>query len=435
MTMKTVSELAILGGNKINSKNPMQWCNSINEEEKQAVLDVLDTGILSGFQASANEMFWGGNKVQELEKAFKTHYKTEYAISVNSATSALHCAMMSLGLEIGDEVITSPYTMSATSTSILMVGGIPVFADIEEETYCLDPKSVEYNITENTKAICAVNILGHPANLIDLKKIAEKYKLILIEDNSQAPDALHHNSYTGTIGDLGIFSFNRHKVMQSGEGGMLITKNKSFYEKAALFRNHGESVVDSFRIQDISNTAGLNLRMTEIEAAIALEQFKKLQYLTNERIILANRLTDNLKHIKGISAPITLPNNKHVYYMYGMQYDEEEIGVPRKLFVEAMTAEGLSVRDGYIKPTYLEPMYQKQIFLGKKGFPFTYKKRKGQLNYKKGLCPIVEKNEKSTMLLTAIMQPPQTLHDIDLWTEGVMKVINNKDKLIKAMLK
>ena len=143
----------------------------------------------------------------------------------------------------------------------------------------------------------------------------------------------------------------------------------------------------------------------------------------------------NLENIKGITAPITLPNNEHVYYMYGMQYDEEEIGIPRKLFVEAMTAEGLSVRDGYIKPTYMEPLYQKQIFLGKKGFPFTYKKRKSKLSYDKGLCPIVENNEKNTMLLTAIMQPPQTVNDMDLWTEGVIKVIKNKDKLIKAMKK
>jgi len=435
MKVKMFSELAILGGNKINDKEPMQWCNSIDNREKQAVLEVLESGVLSGFQASANEMFWGGNKVQDLEKAFKNYYNIEYAIAVNSATSALHCAMMSLGLDIGDEVITSPYTMSATSTAILMVGGIPIFADVDEKTYCLNPKSVEDNITENTKAICAVNILGHPAQLSDLKKLAEKHKLILIEDNSQSPNAIHYNSYTGTIGDLGIFSFNRHKVMQSGEGGMLISKNKKLYEKAALFRNHGESVVGSFGIKDISNTAGLNLRMTEIEAAIALEQFKKLEYLTNERTLLANRLTQNLEHIEGISAPITLPNNKHVYYMYGMQYNEEEIGISRKLFVDAMTAEGLSVRDGYIKPTYLEPMYQRQIFLGKKGFPFTHKKRNGKLNYNQGLCPIVERNQNSTMLLTAVMQPPQTLNDMDLWTEGVIKIIKNKDKLVKAMSK
>ena len=147
-------------------------------------------------------MFYGGEKVKELEEAFKKHYKVDYAIAVNSATSALHCAMMSLGLDIGEEVITSPYTI-INFTSILMVGGIPIFADnIKKLTD--DPVSVEKNITEHTKAICAVNILGH--TLFELKKIAEKYNLILIEDNSQAPDALHHNAYTGTIGDMGFLA-------------------------------------------------------------------------------------------------------------------------------------------------------------------------------------------------------------------------------------
>ena len=427
------SELAILGGKKINDKEPMQWCNSIKEEEKKAVLDVLDSGVLSGFQASANDMFWGGEKVKELENAFKQHYEIDYALAVNSATSALHCAMMALGLEIGEEVITSPYTMSATSTSILMVGGIPIFADIDENTYCLDPHSVEKNITEHTKAICAVNILGHPAPLLELKKIADKYNLILIEDNSQAPDAIHYGSYTGTVGDIGVFSFNRHKVMQSGEGGVMISKNENLFQKASLFRNHGEAVVDSFNITDITNTAGLNLRMTEIEAAIALEQFKKLETLTSLRISLADRLTQNLSEIEGIYSPITMPNNKHVYYMYGMKYVEEEIGLPRNLFVKAMEAEGLSVRDGYLKPTYLEPMYQNKIFLGKNGFPFSHKRRSENLSYKKGLCPITESIQNNTMLLTAIMQPPQGLSEMDLWVEGAKKVIKNKDKLIKSM--
>ena len=219
MLIKIDNELALLGGSKLNKKEPIKWCNSIGEEEKNAVIKVMQNGTLSGFQASANEMFWGGENVKKLEQEFKKKYKVKHAIAVNSATSALHCAMMSMGLDIGDEIITSPYTMSATSTSILMVGAIPIFSDIEDKTYCLDPESVKNNINENTKAICAVNILGHPANLNELKKIAKENNLFLIEDNSQSPSAIHHNQFTGTVGDIGVFSFNRHKVMQSGEEG------------------------------------------------------------------------------------------------------------------------------------------------------------------------------------------------------------------------
>ncbi len=121
--------------------------------------------------------------------------------------------------------------------------------------------------------------------------------------------------------------------------------------------------------------------------------------------------------------------------MYGMQYNEEVVGLPRKLFVEAMLAEDLSVRDGYLKPTYLEDLYQKQTFFGKEGFPFSFKKRKDDLNYNKGLCPVAESNQEKTMLLTAIMQPPQTIEDMDIWTEGAMKVIKNKDRLLKSLKK
>ena len=431
MIIKNNTELAILGGPKLNTKGEMQWCNSIGEEEKNAVIKVLDSGMLSGFQASPNDMYWGGDKVKELEQEFCKYFGVKYAISVNSATSALHCAMMSLGLEIGDEVITSPYTMSATSTSVLMVGAIPIFADIDDKTFCLDPESVVKNITPHTKAICAVNILGHPAPLLKLKEIAKKHNLVLIEDNSQSPGATHYKHKTGTVGDMGVFSFNRHKVMQSGEGGVLITNDDNLYEKATLFRNHGEAVVESFKIKDIKNTVGLNLRMTEIEAAIALEQFKKLDGLNKKRIKLAERLTENLNNIDGLYPPVVQPNNEHVYYMYAMKYDENIIGISRKLFVEAMIAEGFSIREGYIKPTYLEPLYKQQICFGSKGFPFSHTKRSEKLSYEKGLCPVTEFVQDNTMIMTAVMQPPQTLDDMDLWADGVKKIIKNKDKLLK----
>ena len=435
MLIKTDTELAILGGPKLNKKEPLRWNNSLGKEERDAVLEVMDSGTLSGFQASPNEMFWGGKNVKKLEASFKKEFNVKYAVAVNSATSALHCAMMSLGLDIGDEVITSPNTMSATSPSILMVGGIPIFADIEDETFCLDPQSVRKNINTNTKAICAVNILGHPANLNELRKIADDNNLILIEDNSQSPGATHYGKFTGTVGDIGVFSFNRHKVMQSGEGGVMVTSNNKIYEKASLFRNHGEAVVEEFGINDITNTVGLNLRMTELEAAIANEQFKKLETLNDERIMLANRLSSNLSSFEGITPPITLPNNKHVYYMYGIKYDENVTKLPRKYFVDAMLAEGFSIREGYLKPTYLEPLYQKQICFGKKGFPFSEAKRDGKLEYNRGLCPVTERIQDNSMVLTAIMQSPQTLDDMDLWTEGVKKGLSKKEKLIKHMKK
>lgn len=423
---------ALLGGPKINPDRPFRFNSAIGDEEARAVMEVLKSKELSGFIASPGAPFWGGPKVRALQERFAEHFGTRYAVAVNSATSALHCAMMAVGLGPGDEVVTSPYTMSATSTTVLMTGAVPIFADIEDETFGLDPASVEANITPHTKAICAVNIFGHAARLKELRAIADKHGLYLIEDNSQAPDAIHQGRLTGTIGHIGVFSFNRHKVMQSGEGGMLITDDETLFQKAALFRNHGEAVVEAMQIDDIVNTAGLNLRMTEMEAAVALEQFKKLPRLNAERIELANRLTQALSGIDGITPPAVVEGDRHVYYMYALKYDSRITGLPRDLFAEAMLAEGLFIRAGYLKPTYLEPMYQKKICLGPNGFPFSANPRGGNLSYAPGLCPTCERMQDKELMITSVMQPPQTLEDMDLWAIGVRKVLAAKDALLAA---
>ncbi|MDJ0949943.1 MAG: DegT/DnrJ/EryC1/StrS family aminotransferase, partial [Alphaproteobacteria bacterium] len=362
--------LALFGGTPVSEK-PFRFNNGIGAEEKAAVMRVLEKGELSGFIASPGEPFLGGTEVRALQDEFQAHYDVSRALGFNSATTALHAAVAATGAGPGDEVIVSPYTMSASSTAILFTGAVPIFADIEDETFGLDPASVEAQITPRTKAIMAVNIFGHPARLIELKQIAERHGLVLIEDNAQAPDALCDGRFSGTIGDIGVFSFNRHKVMQSGEGGVLVTDNPVFAEKAALVRNHGESVVADMGVDDIVNTAGLNYRMTEMEAAVAREQFKKLPRLNEERIARADRLTAGLAQIPGITPPAVRSGCRHVYYMYVMKYDAEVTGVPRDLFVKAALAEGFFARAGYLRPTYLEPLYQHKTCFGTDGFPFS----------------------------------------------------------------
>ena len=258
------SKLAILGGPPVRHE-PLPVYKTIGDEEKQAVLDVLDSGELSGFVAGAVEGFWGGPRVRALEIAFRDHFGVTHAIAVNSATSGLHCAVSATGAGPGDEVITSPYSMSASATCILMTGAVPVFADINAETFCLDPASVEANVTPHTKGIVAVSIFGHPADLDALRDIARRHGLFLIEDNAQAPDAVYKGRKTGTVGDAGVFSFNRHKTMQSGEGGVIITDDDTLAFKAACMRNHGEGAVEDFGVEDLVNTVGVNYRMTEME--------------------------------------------------------------------------------------------------------------------------------------------------------------------------
>ncbi len=424
----TNSSLALLGGAPVRPEGQKPY-NTIGEREREAVLKVLESGELSGFVASPDDAFWGGSQVKGLEAQFRDHFKVKHAVAVNSATSALHCAVSALGVEPGDEVIVTPYTMSASATAIVVAGGTPVFADIEDETFGLDPSSVEANLSERTRGIMAVNIFGHPARLGPLREIADRHGLFLIEDNAQAPDALYHGRKTGTIGDCGVFSLNRHKVMQSGEGGVLITDSDDLALRAALLRNHGEVIVEGMGIEDIPGTYGLNLRMTEMEAAVGRVQFERLPELNAWRCDNAAYLSQLLSEIDGIEPPAVAEQCTHVYYLYCMKYDQSATGIPRDVFCKALAAEGFYVRAGYLKPIYLEPMYQKKLAMGRSGFPFSANPREAQISYARGICPTVERLEFEQLILTTAFLPPSERKDIDLFVEAIHKVLDNREAL------
>jgi len=424
------NSLAILGGVPIRNE-PQPAYNTIGAAEREAVLEVLESGELSGFVAGPINEFWGGRKVQELEKAFCDHFGTKYAIAVNSATSALHCAVSAMGVGPGDEVIVSPYTMSASATCILMTGAVPIFADIDPDTFCLTPNAVEAAISPNTRGIVAVNIFGHPADLDALREIADRHGLFLIEDNAQAPDANYRGRKTATIGDAGVFSFNRHKIMQCGEGGVLVTNDKRIAFKAAAMRNHGEVAVEGMGYEDdLVNTIGVNYRMTEMEAAVALCQFEKMERLNAERIELAERISRGLKDIPGIQAPKVADGCSHVYYFYVMKYNASVTGIPRDLFARAVQAEGFYIRPGYVRPLYLEPLYQEKICFGSEGFPFSANSRNHEINYAEGLCPVTERLQNEEILLTNITYAPHTLKDMDDFIAAIRKVLDNREELL-----
>jgi dTDP-4-amino-4,6-dideoxygalactose transaminase len=226
MPLTKQKSLALFGG---RSTLPKSLCpiHNIDEREVKAAIRVLRRGPLSGFLASARKGFLGGREVLRLEGLFAKKFKVKYAISFNSATTALHGAIVALGIGPGDEVIVPPYTMSASVTAVLANGAVPIYADIDEHTFCIAPDAIERAITKRTKAIMAVNLLGGAADYKRICHMAKKYKIAVIEDNAQAPGARYYGKYTGTIGDIGVFSFNIHKTMQTGEGGMLVQSWRS----------------------------------------------------------------------------------------------------------------------------------------------------------------------------------------------------------------
>jgi perosamine synthetase len=423
-----VSELALFGGSPVRS-TPWTSISTVGDEEKKAVLEVLDSGVLSDFVAAWGNHFQGGERVKRLEGYVRKRFGVAHAVAVNSATSGLNAAVGAAGVGPGDEVIVSPYTMSASATCVLVYQAIPVFADIDPETYCLDPESIRRNITPLTRAIVVVDLFGHPAPMDKIMEIAREHNLVVIEDSAQAPGATLDGRPAGTLGHIGVYSFNYHKVVHSGEGGMVVTDDPRLAERLQLIRNHAEVVVGDMGVEDITNMVGFNYRMTEIEAAIAFEQLQRLDTLIATRRRLAGRLSRGLEGLPGIGTPVVPANVEHGWYLYPLRFRADVVGISRERFIEALHAEGLPAAPGYIKPIYLEPMYQQRIAFGRDGWPFTGGEYTGNVSYDKGICPVAElMYEQEIVNIHALANGPAE-DDIDGLIAGIRKVLANVDEL------
>lgn len=428
-----MSVLAINGGKKVRT-DLFPAYRVIGEEEKQAVAKVLDSGILSKFLGCWTDDFYGGPVVQQMEQEWAAYYGVKHAVSVNSATSALYCAAGAIGLAPGDEVIVSPYTMCSSATAPLIYNAVPVFADIEYDYYCLDPDDVERKITDRTKAIIVVDILGQPYDAERINGIAKKHGLYVIEDNAQAPLAAYNGRYAGTLGDIGVFSLNYHKHIHCGEGGIIVTNDDRLAERARLIRNHAEAVVEKKGMTDLNNMIGFNMRMTEIEAAITREQLKKLDWLVKERRKNVGYLEERLSGLPFLTMPKVRKNCTHSYYVHALKYDEAQTGITRERFTQAVQAElmpiklreseGVKVGLGYLKPLYAQPLFRQKTAYGNTRYPFTEKE-----NYQKGICPVCEKVCDSETIFHEYMRPFMTTKDLDDVVEAFHKVAGHLDEL------
>jgi dTDP-4-amino-4,6-dideoxygalactose transaminase len=424
-----VNKLALFGGEPVR-RRPFPTQNTIGEEEKHAVIEVLDSGVLSQFVAVYGPYFLGGPRVRKLEDEFAGRFKAKYAIGTNSATTALHAAVAAAGIGPGDEVIVSPYTMSASATSILMQQAIPVFADVQDDTFCLDPSSVRKRITPYTRAILVTHLFGHPANMKQLLEIAREYDLRLIEDAAQAVGATYEGKCAGAIGDAGIMSLNFHKIIHTGEGGVVLTNDEDIANRVRLVRNHGETSVEDMKLENIANTMGSNYRMTEIEAAIGVEQLHKLDALLEHRNRLAGYLTNQLTKLgKPVKPPVIYPNVTHSFYDYVVRLDERELGISRHTFAEALRAEGVTFNEGYVKPLYMLPLFQKKIAYGKDGCPWTCNHYRGNVSYDKGICPVTERLFEHELLWGDVCHSALTTEDMDDVADAFRKVMDNIPEL------
>ena len=422
------SNLALFGGPKSIPKAFNKY-NSIGVEEVVAAKLTIESGVLSDFVGAWCPEFAGGPKVQEFERAWEKHYGVKHAITVNSWTSGLIAAVGAIGIEPGDEIIVSPWTMCASATAILQWNAIPVFADIENQTFNLDPESVIKNISGQTKAILAIDIFGHPCDYEALQKIADEHGLKFITDTAQSPGSLYKGAFTGTQSDVGGYSLNYHKHIHTGEGGVIVTNDDIIAERLQLIRNHAEAVVEAKGVKDITNMIGYNFRLGEIESAIGIEQLKKMQNFVSNRQKIAIQLNEGLKNLKGLTPPIVKPECTHAYYIYGMILDLDQIEISRDRLVEALEAEGISgLCPGYTN-IHMLPIFQKKIAYGSKGFPWNSDICKRDVSYDKGICPVAEDLHDNSFLGYEMGAHDLSHDDVCSMIEAFKKVWNNLDEL------
>lgn len=424
------SQLALFGGKPVRTKKYPRHITT-GEEEKLAVMNVLERGVLSEFEGTNNQYFLGGEQVKSLEGEWAEKFSVRYAVSFNSATSALYAAIGACEIGPGDEVIVTPFTMSSTATAILVYNAIPVFSDVELDHFNLDPSVLETRITPRTRAIFVTHIFGHPADMDSIQAIAAKHGLKVIEDAAQSSGATYRGRLSGTIGDIGVYSLNCNKVIQCGEGGIAVTNNADLAERLRLIRNHAEAVIASGKkVKSLVNMIGWNYRMNEIEAAISREQLKKIDSLNQIRHELVDYLNGKLEGIEGLNLPAVRRDSTHVYYRYALKIDLKTFPIRAPLYVKALNAEGMEFYVSYMKPLYLQPIYQGIVGYGDKGCPFKCPFYKGVVNYRKGICPNAELLE-DIVISTEIVRPPQTFTDMDEIVLAIEKVIRGKEEVLK----
>lgn len=315
----------------INIASPM-----IGEEEKQAVMEVLESGMLVQ-----------GAKVAEFEEKFASYCGVKHAIATTNGTTALTVALLSQGIGAGDEVIIPSFSFVATATSILSANAVPVFVDVEPETFCINPDLIEGAITERTKAIMPVHLYGHPASMQKIAGIAQKHNLVIVEDAAQAHGAKIDGQSVGGWGMAG-FSFYPSKNMTTGEGGIVTTNDDDLAQMARMVRNHGMSQ------QYFHEVVGFNFRMTNVLAAIGVAQIERLPAWNEKRITNATYLND---HLTNVRTPVISPNHRHVFHQYTVLVPE---GADRDYALKQLNEAGIGARVYYPLPIHCQPVFRKE---------------------------------------------------------------------------
>ena len=357
---------AICGGRPIRDTKIFYGHQYLDEDDYNAVVSVLKSDYLTC-----------GPKINELEDKLCQLTGAKYAVVCSNGTAALHIAAMAAGLQKGDELITTPITFAASANCAFYCGARPVFADINANTYNIDPDSVEKHITKNTKAVVAVDFTGQAVELDRLMKICKDNKLVLIEDGAHSIGTKYNGKPIGSIADMTTFSFHPVKTVTGGEGGAVLTNNEEYYKKLLLYRSHGITRDPSLMENEIDGSwyyeqvdLGFNYRMTDIQAGLIMSQLNKLGKFIVRRKELVKRYNDAFSQMDTITVQKEIPESDTTRHLYILRINSEKLKINRREFFDALGAENICCNVHYI-PVYYFPYYEKQ-------------------GYHKGLCPNAE---------------------------------------------
>ena len=410
-----MNKLAVEGGKPVRYENPIVETDVIEQQEIDAVLKVL--------QAKKTRR---AEMATQYEKELADWYGVKHALAVANGTVSLHIALAALGIGPGDEVIVSPITFVASDSCVLEQNAIPIFADVEYDYLTLDPEDVERKITDRTKAIIPVSISGTPMNIGAIMDIAKKHDLYVIEDNAQAPGATYQGKKLGTFGHVSSYSTISGKIMTTGEGGYLLTNEDEIYDR--LYGYH-----DFARVRSLGKASKFhfgmpctNYRITNMQAALGIQQLRKLKNFNAKRIENAQYLDKKLKDCPGISLMKSPPWGERVYFYYCIRLDLGILHADLVDFAKALAAEGVydfnyTTTTRVMIAQHLEPLFLDKNGYGNTQCPFDCPKYGKTVEYKRGQLPVAEKIEREIFWLSSI-HPLLSQRDLDDTANAVRKV-------------
>lgn len=392
--------LAVNGGKPVRSETIFYGKQWIDEDDVAAVAETLRSPYITC-----------GPKVTEMEKCLEEYTGAKHAVAVSNGTAALHCACIAAGIGAGDELITTPLTFAASANCALYCGARPVFADVDLETYNIDPASIEERITEKTKAVVAVDFTGQAVDHKAIRAICDKHGLVFIEDAAHAIATKYNGRQVGSLADMTTFSFHPVKTITGGEGGAITTNNEEYYKKLVLAHTHGITH-DADLMEEAPHEGpwyyeqidlGYNFRITDIQAALIVSQMKKLDMFAARRKEIVKKYDEAFKEMPEIIVQKEIPESDTCRHLYIIRLDLDKLTCTRREFFDAMSAENVQCQIHYV-PVYWFPYYK-------------------HLGYEKGLCPNAEEIYKGIMSIP--LYPKMTDQDVDDVIHAVKKVVEN----------